>query len=195
VVTLRTGSLQEGLELRIEPSRLLYAIDRTAYVEFLSSSREGVPTDVTSGDSEEISDLSIELRRAPEPEPAVAEAVSSYEGVLSPLKEGFDEYFRAIGVIASDDRSSHELRDSLLAATEPHLGLDWTVREPLVAAMKVALRRTLVRFGIDREQAESKAEQLTSWLKIYASDLYGIESRIMSSTGSSDRSIEDAASI
>src|SRR5437667_3026053 len=37
VLTLRSGSLPEGVRLRVEPSRLLYAIDRTAYTEFLNS--------------------------------------------------------------------------------------------------------------------------------------------------------------
>jgi hypothetical protein len=194
VVTFRTGSLQEGLELRIEPSRLLFAIDRTAYVEFLSSSAQADTTEITSLDSEETPDLSIELRRAPDPEPAVAEEVSSYDGILSPLKEGFTEYLGSIGVIAAEG-SGQELRNSLLAAAEPHLGLDWTAREPLVAAMKVAFRRTLVRFGIDRDQAESKGEQMTSWLKIHASDLYGGESRIITSTGSSNPSIEGTPSM
>ena len=37
VVTVRTGGQNEGVKLRVEPSRLLYAIDRTAYVEVLAS--------------------------------------------------------------------------------------------------------------------------------------------------------------
>jgi hypothetical protein len=189
VVTLRTGSLQEGFELRIEPSRLLYAIDRTAYVEFLSSSAAPVPSDMTSDEAKETSDVSIDLRRAPDPEPAVAESVSSYDGVLTRLKEGFEQYLRSVGLIGTDG-SGQQLRDSLLAAAESHLGLDWTAREPLVSAMKVALRRTLVRFGIDRRKAESNADQLVSWFKVEAAELRGAADRSMTGGVSGDRSGE-----
>ena len=165
VLTLRTGGLPEGVRLRVEPSRLLYAIDRTAYVEFLDSSATEAPAEVVAEVS--VSEYALtELRRAPEPVPPNAEVVSSYEGVLSPLKSALGEYLKSLGLSPTEVSPTANLRDSVLAAAEPHLGLDWASRETLLAGMKVALRRTLVQFGIDQERADQGAEHLVSWLKV-----------------------------
>jgi hypothetical protein len=174
VVTLRNGNLSEGVRLRVEPSRLLYAIDRTAYVEFLTSSA----IEVSAGVAQELAreDGAIELRRAPEPKAPIAEVVTSYDGILAPFKKMLDKYLVSLGVTSTRSTSGKSLTDSLLAAAESHLGLDWAAREPLIAGMKVALRRTLLQFGMDREQAESIAEHLISWLKIQAAGLTTVES-------------------
>lgn len=60
------------------------------------------------------------------------------------------------------------LIDSLLATAERSMGLDWTSREPLIASMKVALRRTLLQFGVETSRADEVAEHLVSWFKIQA---------------------------
>jgi hypothetical protein len=176
VVTLRTGNLPEGVELRIEPSRLLYAIDRTAYVELLASS--AVEAEAAPGPAEVVSEESVEVEpaRVSEPAPPTAEVVPSYEGALLPLKNALSQYLETLGLsTVTGTPTGANLRDSLLAAAERHMGLDWTTREPLQAAMKVALRRTLVQFGIDRARAEQGAEHLTSWLKIQAVGLTAAE--------------------
>ena len=48
------------------------------------------------------------------------------------------------------------------------MGLDWTSREALQAAMKVALKRTLIKLGIETSRAEQTAEKLVAWLKTNA---------------------------
>lgn len=66
VVTFKTADLPDGIELRIEPSRLLYEIDRTAYVEMLVSS---LVTELETAVPEGVSATTPpDLRRAPEPE-------------------------------------------------------------------------------------------------------------------------------
>jgi Abortive infection C-terminus len=167
VITLRTGNLPDGIQLRIEPSRLLYAIDRTAYVELLTSS--AVPPAIITPAADVSAKAPPELRRAPEPESPVAEVVLSYQGFLSTLKESFDRYLDSLGLGPSVyPASGMNLRDSLLATAERSMGLDWAKREPLMAAMKVALRKTLRQFGIDSRRAEEGAEHLVSWFKIQA---------------------------
>jgi hypothetical protein len=174
VLTLRAGSLPE-VRLRVEPSRLLYAIDRTAYVDFLDSSVIEAPAEMVA--EVPVSEYGpTELRRAPEPEPPNGEVVPSYEGILSPLKSALGEYLVSLGLSTIQGTPTPNLRDSILAAAEPHLGLDWTTREPLLAGMKVALRRTMLQFGSDRERADATAEHVTSWLKIQAVGLTQTES-------------------
>jgi hypothetical protein len=167
VITLRTGNLPEGIQLRIEPSRLLYAIDRTAYVELLPSSTAPAATSTPFADTS--ATASSELRRAPEAEPPTPEVVLSYQGFLSPLKESLDRYLQSLGLSSTvPPTSGMSLRDSLLATAERSMGLDWASREPLLAGMKVALRRTLMQFGIARGRDEEAAEHLVSWFKIQA---------------------------
>ncbi|MBI4064542.1 MAG: abortive infection family protein [Elusimicrobia bacterium] len=172
VIKLRTGNLQEGVELRIEPSRLLYAIDRTAYVEFLaSSSLETQPATVLPVISEKKTTESIPFLRPSESPPPAAAVVSFYRGGLLPLKKALARYLKSFGLLAVEAHSGGNFLDSILATDERHMGLDWSERESLQAAMKVALRRTLVKFGIDQELAEQGAGQIISWLKIQTAGL------------------------
>lgn len=165
VVRLRTGCLpEEGVELRIEPSRLLYAIDRTAYVEFLTSTG-AVTGNENSSEQLSFGEESMELRRAPKPSPPLAETVILYDGVLAPLKDSLNQFLTANLKSESVGPALEGLPDSLLKAAEPHLGLDWNSREPLIAALKVALRRTLVRYGFDRRLTDVNVERLLSWFK------------------------------
>jgi hypothetical protein len=167
VLTLRTGILREGVRLRVEPSRLLYAIDRTAYIDFLDSSATEALAEVVA-EEPVLEYASTELRRAPEPDIPNAEVVPSYEGVLSPLKSALGEYLKSLDLSSKQVFPTANLRDSLLASADPHLGLDWASRETLLAGMKVALRRTLIQFGIEHKRADQSAEHLVSWLKIQA---------------------------
>jgi hypothetical protein len=167
VVTFKTADLPDGIQLRIEPSRLLYEIDRTAYVEMLASS---LVIALEPAISEEVSVTAPpDMRRAPEPDAPTPEVVRSYEGTLSPLKNDFEGYLRSLNVsptvMASDGMS---FEDSLLATADRSMGLDWASREPLLAGMKVALRRTLLQFGVESRRAEEIAEHLVSWFKIQA---------------------------
>jgi hypothetical protein len=168
VVTVRTNGLADGVKLRVEPSRLLYAVDRTAYVELLASASVLQKPTQPLGTEVPITEDITELRRAPEPPPASGEAIQSYEGVLSPLKGALDQYLASLDLKSNAALAGANLRDSLLAAADPHVGLDWQDREPLQAAIKVALRRTLLQFGIEREKAEWAANHLLTWLKIQA---------------------------
>jgi hypothetical protein len=177
VVTLRTGGLKEGIQLRFEPSKLLYAIDREAYVELLKSASIESTSEMPSAELAGTVVEGAELMRASEPTPPIAEVVPSYEGTLSPLKESLDQYLHSLGLLTPDiAHASVSLRDSVLAAAERNMGLDWTSREPLQAAMKVAFRRTLVQFGIEQDRAEPSAEHLVSWLKIQSIGLGNVES-------------------
>lgn len=167
VITLRTADSPEGIQLRIEPSRLLYAIDRTAYVELLASS--AVPAVAVVSSIEMPAAVPSDLRRAPEPEPPTPEVVRSYDGSLSQLKDGFERYLQSLGVSPTvPSAGGMSFEDSLLATADRSMGLDWASREPLLAGMKVALRRTLLQFGVESGRAEEVAEHLVSWFKIQA---------------------------
>jgi hypothetical protein len=167
ILTLR-GPGGEEIDIIVPPSKILYALDRTAYVGFLGSSpaqAEPTPAGAEAVGTEAV----LGPMHASEPAPPIPEVVSGYQGLLLPLKSSFDQYLQLLGVtITGEPRDGPRLSDSLLATAEEHMGLDWTEREPLQSAMKVALRRTLVRFGDDPKHADEVAVHLVSWLRIQA---------------------------
>ncbi|MBV8451775.1 MAG: abortive infection family protein [Deltaproteobacteria bacterium] len=163
-VTLLTESDPEGVELILEPSKLLYALDRTAYVELLRAAAVAAPIPI----EEEPKGLPIVTGAFAEPAPLSSEVVASYDGRLLPLRSSLQGLLESMGGLEAVVGST-SLIDSLLATAEKNMGLDWAAREPLQAALKLGLRRTLTKFGIDAERAEQTAERLVLWLKKSAS--------------------------
>jgi hypothetical protein len=171
VVSVATGPQDEAIEIRIEPSRLLYGVDRSAYIEVLKSAEEPV--------LEEDEEAEVETEEVPVPlevlktgarglSPAV---VPTYTGVLTPLRGALNIFLQAEGWKPSEhENGPGELADSLLATAEDTLGMDWKQREPLLAGLKVSFRRVLSKFGFAQDQLEGSAERLVAWMKIQAPD-------------------------
>jgi hypothetical protein len=169
IVRLSTPTLPDGFEIRLEPSKLLYAVDREMYVQLLASAL-GVPQPAPET-AAAIPPEGMPLRAAT-PMVTTADVVPTYDGALSTLKTPLQEFLQTLGGLETAAATAGtNLRDSILATGERSMGLDWTSREPLQAAMKVALRRTLIKFGIEPVRAEQTAEKLVSWLKTNAATL------------------------
>jgi hypothetical protein len=176
LLKVRGTDTGDEIEIIVPPSKILYALDRTAYVGFLVSSPAQAAPAPPSAETAEFT-TAISPIHASEPSAPTPEVVSGYQGELSPLKASFGQYLEALGLstagVAARDGAS--FLDSLLATAEQHMGLDWTEREPLQAGMRVALRRTLIRFGVEHERADEAAEHLVSWLRIQAAGLTGTQ--------------------
>ena len=63
-----------------------------------------------------------------------------------------------------------QLTDSLLATVDQNMGLDWKMREPLRARLKVVCKRVIVQFGFEAAKAEEVAERLVTWMRIQVPD-------------------------
>jgi hypothetical protein len=172
VFAVATGPMNEAIEIRVEPSRLLCGIDRSAYVEVLKTVGEAGPG------TKEDEERGMEVGRAEDLKPApapvsrpVTEVVPVYEGRLAAMRPGLEGFLGAEGwqfrQVAPDDR---KLVDSLLATADQNMGLDWRQREGLQARLKVAFRRVLVQFGSDPEKARRISERLVTWLRIQLPD-------------------------
>jgi hypothetical protein len=161
-VTLRVPPEPDGIELILEPSQLLYALDRTVYVDLLRAA--AVPAPSVEAEAKGAPIVTGPFAEAPA---VMSQVVSEYDGALSRLKGPLQEFLQSLGGLEAVVAPTH-LRDSLLATAERNMGLDWSSREPLQAAMKVALRRTLIKFGIELGRAEQTAERLVAWLKMHA---------------------------
>lgn len=171
VVKIRGAAADLESEIRVPASKFLYALDRDAYVTYLSSSPvQGEPIPSTA--EETGTTAASEPMHATQPAPPTPEVVHEYHGVLLPLKNSFDQYLESLGLPVADlTRDGANASDSLLATAEQHMGLDWSEREALQAGMKVALRRTLIQFGVAPKLADDTASHLVSWLKIQAKGL------------------------
>lgn len=166
VVRLSTATLPDGFEIRLEPSKLLYAVDREMYIQLLASALGGQPATPVLATTTPLETIPL---RAATPIAATAEVVPTYDGALSTLKTPLQTYLQTLGGMeAAAASTGTRLRDSILATAEQGMGLDWTSREPLLAAMKVALKRTLIKLGIEASRAEQTAEKLVAWLKTNA---------------------------
>lgn len=167
VLSIRTEGLPEGMKLRVEPSRLLYSIDRQAYVDLLASAEIEIPTISVTGNQEPAIESVSETVRPPQETHPTIEVVMAYEGILAPLKGELTQYVRALGLTRiSDSAADSSLIDSLLATADQNMGTDWKSRDTLQAQLKVALRRTLVQFGLESKIAGERAEQLVEWFKV-----------------------------
>jgi Type I restriction enzyme HindI endonuclease subunit-like, C-terminal/Abortive infection C-terminus len=162
MVTMRVSPEDEGIELILEPSKLLYALDRLVYVELLRTAAIAAP-------SAEAEPKGAPIVTGPfaEASTVMSQVVSAYEGPLSQLKGPIQGFLDSLGGLEAVVAPT-SLRDSLLATAERNMGLDWTEREPLQARMKVALKRTLSKFGIAPDRAEKTAERLVGWFRANA---------------------------
>ena len=175
VFSVATGPRGEAIELRMEPSRLLYGIDREAYVEVLKTAELAVAED-EEGEEPEAEASAGEAGEAPgsaigPAEGPVTALVAEYKGDLAALRGGVEAFLQAEGVdpaIAGADGVL--LIDSLLATAEQNIGLDWKQREAMQAKLKVACKRVLVRFGCAADKADAVADRFVSWLRVQAPD-------------------------
>lgn len=172
VVRLKAPSLEEEIEIRLEPSRLLYENDRQVYLELLKSSVQPVVEAVEAEPAEEVqaataAEPAIEVT-APA-RPSGFQIVTEYNGSLATLKDRLNSHLQTFGGMeAALGTGDTSLRDSLLATAEQHLALDWIERQPLRSAMKIALKRVFLRFAIDAARADQDAESLTGWFAMNA---------------------------
>jgi hypothetical protein len=172
VFSVATGPRVEGIELRVEPSRLLYGIDRSAYIEVLRSADLVVEEEEVASEGEDLAATEPvappSLSAAPVAVP-ITEVLPAYAGRLDLLRTGLEGFLAAEGVDpGAAAEGGARLTDSLLATAEQNMGLDWKRREPLQARLKVACKRVLVHFRYTPEKGEDVADRLVTWLRVQA---------------------------
>ncbi len=103
VVKLRTATLPDGVEIRLEPSKLLYAVDREMYVELLASAL-GVPQPVPEVEVAESLPGEGAPLQAVTPVATTAEVVPTYDGALSSLKTPLQEFLQTLGGLETSSK-------------------------------------------------------------------------------------------
>lgn len=156
---LASSSQATPLELRLELSRLLYGVDRNAYVDVLNAA-----TRFPASSPPEFA----------EPEPPTEDGWTATVGWtrpgapdtthapdLKPLRGDFALEVTKLGVVDSEVSA---VADAVLAAAAGRMILDWRQRATALSAIKVGIRRGLVSSGVDRSQADGASEILLAWL-------------------------------
>ena len=159
VISVSAGFHEEVIELRVEPSRLLYGTDRDAYIEVLKTANK-VSVEKAS-DSKVPEFLPVGSTETTGPFTVI---VPEYSGKLAVLRSGLETVLTSEGMapkVASANKD--QLIDSLLATVEQNIALDWEKREPIQARLKVACKRVLARFGTKLKKADEVAKQLVTW--------------------------------
>jgi len=172
------GPRGEAIELRVEASRLLYGIDREAYIEVLKTANLAAAQAEVGEEEMEDVEAAAETGGASTLVAAAAEGpvtdlVPTYAGVLSDLRSGVEQFLLAEGSDPNvEGADGARLIDSLLSTSEQNIGLDWKERAPIRARLKVASKRVLVRFGAAPDHAEGIAERFVSWLRVSVPDAW-----------------------
>lgn len=170
VIKFKRDKKADPFEFRVEPSRLLYNIDRTAYIDLLSISATELPP--TKEELEEELDLTADLPIVFNGTSPSTELAETYQGKLLPLKDELFGYLQSLGIAdLPPGPNKEQIIDSILATAESNMGLDWRLRENLQAKIRVGLKRVLSNFGVDIVKAQECAEHLLTWFKMQSIDV------------------------
>ncbi len=160
---VRSNAETSGFELRVELSRLLYQLDREAYIEVLGAAERLAPAaNVEADEVEEIrtdepdvSGLAPQVQAVP-----VSRQLRTTD--LSPLSEPFS---RRVAELGSPGEDIESLSGALLTAAGTAMALDWRTRSPVGTAMRLAMRKVLIQSGFERARAVETAHALFEWLE------------------------------
>jgi len=169
--TLDADGKPSSFDLRVEPSRLLYALDRAAFRQVLDAP-VGTMTQEEPAEDEE-----AEKEAPRESVPSSGESLESgprlqmvcqYAGGLESLSEAFNQFIATLDLDPECEVGieRYRLGASLLQTAEGYMQTDWHDRETLKSAMRVSLRRVLVGFGVSGADARGYSAQVASWLQI-----------------------------
>ena len=168
VFSVSPGSYEETIELRIEPSRLLYGTDRQAYIEVLKATN-AVPGVAVDEEHKEVTTSEPEKRPSIRPVEATRPytvVISVYSGPLNGLRSRLEEFLDSKGVnTAATGDGEKQLLDSLLATVDKNMTLDWKNRENIQARLKVACKRVFISFGFEAQKADKVAKGMVDWLR------------------------------
>jgi hypothetical protein len=164
---LLTFAPQEGyepIEIRVELSRLLFGVDREAYVEALKSSpSEAKAESVISSSGVVLQIPSFATLRENDPTFVLS---STYAGRMSGLRPALGEFLRSEGADPEETNGAGAiLVDSILATMDENIHVDQWKSSTLQARLRVACRRVLFGFGLNRD-ASALAARLVWWVEI-----------------------------
>ncbi len=176
-LSFRAGSLEDGFDLRVPASELLYYLDRQAYVDVLDALR-GITTEAMEEDISESTETEVETieesvevikeeSELEESKPLSTELspVSEYEGKysdqVSPL---YDFIFHSIlGANSQTATQVQNLTYTLLNGMEDLAVIDWSKRKSTRSKVRLFIKKLIKLFSL-REIDENSIDQIVDWL-------------------------------
>lgn len=165
VVEVSAGPGQVPTLLRIEPSKLLFSIERAAYVDLLAQSQQFEDDEVISNAEEEDAATETSEFAAPTLEVETPRIIlpsrQGYLGTLEPIRSDIAAHIAPLNL---SDNAKGRLLEILLAEAENGMGPDWRVRESLKASMRVDFAAAMRQEGVPVPRAKQEAADLQRWL-------------------------------
>ncbi|MBN1608483.1 MAG: abortive infection family protein [Polyangiaceae bacterium] len=161
ILSFGTPGLPDGLELRVEPSRLLYQLDRTAFIEVLESLPRALDIEDAVAIPEAASGVPASTgSRTFQTLPT--RLVASYSGPLNSFTAGLEAELLSLDLSVPPNASAN-LVASLLSTFEAASGLDWAQRPAMRARVLVGFKHVLRSIGARRSDQRQIAERLVEW--------------------------------
>jgi len=180
VIKIVASGKDDALELRIEPSELLFAIDRLAYVEVVNATARQTLNASLDEDYAPWADTDESVKAlsssAPVQAGSRANLTAEYIGHLSPLRSGLRKFLAGEKLDGSAQVNGMSFLASLLATAEENMALDIWQSETRQARLRVALRRVISYFHSDMNP-RSTAEKLVTWLRIQSAGVEALDGK------------------
>ena len=177
-LSFRAGTLEDGFDIRVLASELLYYLDRQAYVDVLDALR-GITTEPEEEETPESEETGVEPAEkekteekseetpAKQKEPSLGKLkpVTDYQGKyadqVSPL---YDYIFHSIlGGNSQYATQVQNLTFTLLNSMEDLAVIDWSKRTSTRAEVRLFLKKLVKLFSIEGIEDRS-VEQIVEWL-------------------------------
>ena len=168
------GTLEDGFDIRVSASELLYYLDRQAYVDVLDALR-GVTTEAQEEEIPEPEELEDEPGEETQPEEAAEQdkavvskklqPVTTYEGKykdhVSPL---YDYILHSI--LGGDTKFATQVQNltyTVLNGMEDMAVVDWSSRSSTLAEVRLFLKKLVKLFSIEGMEGK-KVDEIVTWL-------------------------------
>lgn len=173
-LSFRAGSLEDGFDIRVPASELLYYLDRQAYVDVLDALRgvtiEPEEEEVAEPEEEEV--VQVEKLK---PEEAGGEQKEPVSGRLQPVTEYQGKYrdqvsplydFILHSILSGDTKYATQVQNltyTLLNGMEDLAVIDWSKRGSTLAEVRLFLKKLLKLFSIEGIE-DGSVNQIIEWL-------------------------------
>ena len=180
VLSFRAGSLEDGFELRVTASELLYYLDRQAYVDVLEALR-GITTEVEI--DEAVKTVDTEDKRAEEQsfdelpaesaeqqqetETRTLEPVTEYQGKYADKVTPLYEYI-VHTILSGNEKDATQILNltyTLLNSMEDLAVVDWQKRHSTKSKVRLFVKKLSKLFSIDELGGDS-LDQIVEWLAV-----------------------------
>lgn len=173
-LSFRAGTLEDGFDIRVPASELLYYLDRQAYVDVLDALR-GIATEPEEEEIPETEETVPEPEPAAKPEEAAVgrkeplarklQPVTDYQGKYAEQVSPFYDFiFHSIlGGNSGYATQIQNLTYTLLNGMEDLAVIDWSKRTSTHAEVRLFLKKLTKLFSIE-EVEESSIDRIVGWL-------------------------------